>query len=46
MSVLIVPDLDSLSILLILIVISVGATFTILYLMKLVHEKYSRRKFR
>jgi Tfp pilus assembly protein PilV len=41
-----VPDLDSLGVLLALIVISVGVTMVILYLMKLIREKYSRRKYR
>lgn len=39
-------ELDSLGILLSSIVISVGATTLILFLMKLIREKYSRRKYR
>jgi hypothetical protein len=39
-------ELDSLGILLSSIVISVGATALILFLMKLIREKYSRRKYR
>jgi hypothetical protein len=39
-------ELDSLGILLSSIVISVGATTLILFLMKSIREKYSRRKYR
>jgi hypothetical protein len=39
-------DLDSAGILLSMIVISVGGTMAILYLMRLIREKHSRRKYR
>jgi hypothetical protein len=39
-------DHDSIAILLSTIILSVGATILILFLMKLVGEKYSRRKYR
>jgi hypothetical protein len=45
-SVLMLVDLDSLGILLSTIIISVGVTMIIFFLMKLIGEKYSRRKYR
>jgi hypothetical protein len=41
-----VLDLDSVGILLALIVVSVAVTLVILYLMKFIREKHSRRKYR
>jgi len=41
-----VPDFHSIAILFAMIVLSVSVTLVTLYLMKLIREKHSRRKYR